>query len=199
MPTTSTSSRSDVDVWKPRYYFFYGFHANNQNAIAYSLGLTKPPILYRAYVKGYSVAHLGSWKVLLDGPANAEAKGVACKIENEWQESQLILGETEDYFPGSCMITYQTGDGWSEIKGRTFKYSGPATELTGVSPGASPFKELAASNLGDSVRECGSYAESDSDDVPGKRLHYDQNWGGAKFTYRDPEEVSRTMHSQQPR
>jgi hypothetical protein len=138
---------TQVRVWKPRYYFFYGF-LTNQSSIARSFGLADPPVVYRAFLRGHSVASLGQWKALLNGPADGVADGVAYKVENEWHESKLILGESKEYVPGSCIITILTGDGWFEIEGRTFKYYGSETGLRCVLPGASAFKDAVAARVG---------------------------------------------------
>ena len=99
-------------AWKPRYYFFYGSHTR-QSSIARALGLIEPPAVYRAFLKGYSVANLVNWRVLLNGPAHGVADGVAYKVEYEWHESKLILGETSEYVPGlaSSPCSQETG-GW---------------------------------------------------------------------------------------
>jgi hypothetical protein len=138
---------TQVRVWKPRYYFFYGF-LTKQNAIERSFGLADPPVVYRAFLRGHSVASLGQWKALLNGPADGVADGVAYKVENEWHESKLILGESKEYVPGSCIITILTGDGWFEIEGRAFKYYGSETGLRGVLPGASAFKDAVTARVG---------------------------------------------------
>jgi hypothetical protein len=138
---------TQVQMWKPRYYFFYGF-LTKPGSIARSFGLADPPVVYRAFLRGYSVARWGQWKALLNGPADNVADGVAYKIEHEWQESKLILEESKEYVPGSCIIHILTGDGWFEIEGRTFKYYGSETYLTGVLPGASAFKDGDAARVG---------------------------------------------------
>lgn len=78
--------------------------------------------------------------MLLNGPAEGVADGVAYKVEHEWHECRLILQESKECVPGSCIITILTGDSWLQIEGRTFKYYGSETDLTGVLPGASTFK-----------------------------------------------------------
>ncbi|KAL9612605.1 MAG: hypothetical protein Q9167_002811 [Letrouitia subvulpina] len=139
------TSINPVRVWKPRYYFFYG-KLTNASVIGRSLGLANPPVVYPAFVRGYSVATLGQWKALLNGPADSVANGVAYKIENEWQESKLIREESEQWVPGPCIISILTGDGLLETEGRAFKYCGPKANLKNILPGASPFKDVAAAN-----------------------------------------------------
>jgi hypothetical protein len=138
---------TEVQVWKPRYYFFYGGFTK-PSSIARSFGLADPPVVYRAYLRGHSVASLGRWKALLNGPADGVADGVAYKIEHEWHESKMILEESKEYVPESCIMTILTEDGWFEIEGRTFKYYGSETGLRGVLPGASAFKDAVAARIG---------------------------------------------------
>ena len=146
--TNTNDSRDLIDVkpvrvWKPRYYFFYGRLANASD-ITRRFGLARPPVVYPAILRGHSIASLGQWKALLNGPPNSVANGVAYKIENEWHESKIILEESMDWVPGSCIITILTGDGLVETEGRTFKYYGSISKLRNVLPGAVPFYDLDA-------------------------------------------------------
>lgn len=88
---------------------------------------------------------MGRWKALLKGPVNGVANGVAYEIEHEWQESKMILEESGDCVPESCIINILTGDGSFEIEGRSFRYCGDVRNLL---PGASPFKDAVAVRIG---------------------------------------------------
>ena len=139
---------NQLKAWTPRYWFMYG-QLSTSSSIQRSFSLDSPPAVYRAFLRGCSVASLGRWKVLLNGPADGVAEGIAYKFEHEWQEAKIILAEAAEWVPESCIITMLTGDGKSKIEGKTFKYCGTKTFLEGVPHGASPFKDGAAYPIGE--------------------------------------------------
>jgi hypothetical protein len=103
----------------PVWYFFYGTLAQPE-VLSQVLGLSEPPVIKAAEIRGGSIKVWGGkYKALVDGLPSSTVHGHAFEVDSREQEEALRIYETEKYEVVRCRINIQ-GEGM--VRGLTFRF-----------------------------------------------------------------------------